>query len=162
MEGLIGRSRKPEEVGINEIFTLKRGEKLLIGSDPTQVRSLSINEKHLKIKDVPDGLLSPCELEISLNNDGNPRIIRIPSRERHTIYVWGQDKTQGNRWYKSSLVTTLPNSIYDRFDGGSVTVDIQLDSPDKKTVLRLNDAGRSNDSRSFRVELNPEKLDLSE
>lgn len=161
MEDLFGRTKSPEEVGINEIFTLKRGEKLLIGSDPTTVRSLSINEKHLKIKDVPYRLLSPCELEISLNNDGNPRIRRIPSRERHTIYVWGQDKTQGGMWSKSSLVSSLPDSIYDRIDGGSVIVDIYSEALGKKTVLRLNDAGRGQDSKSFRVELNPEKLDLS-
>lgn len=157
----ISKFPKTEIVDINGIFTVKKGERVLIGSDPDKQQSPSGNERHIQIKSLPGVTLSPREIEISLNNNGDPQIKRLSSRERHPIFVWGQDKDRGRTWHKNSLVSTLPDSVYDRIKGGSVTVDIQLGTQDEKMVLRLNGVGGSLNTRMFKVELNPRKLDLS-
>lgn len=161
MEDINGPSDS-EKVGLNEIFTVKKGEIVIVGSDPEEQRPPRGNEKYIQIKSFSGVMLSPREIEITLNNDGDPQIKRLSSRERHPIFIWGQDKKHGRAWYNSHLVETLQNSFYERIKGGAVVIDIQIDTPEGKSVVRLNDAGRKDqEERSFRVELNPEKLDLS-
>ncbi|MCH7640612.1 hypothetical protein IID22_00215 [Patescibacteria group bacterium] len=163
MEGILARFRKPEEIGDNEFFEVHKGESVFIGSNPASIHTPSRKEKNVKIKGIPTGSLADCTVEISINNQGNPRIKRFPSREiRHEITIWGRDITrEGNRG-KYYLSTTLPDSVYKRIDGGSIVVDIRLEATGEKSILRLTEAERIDGvAKSFRVELDPKKLDLS-
>ncbi|MFZ5933110.1 MAG: hypothetical protein ACOYT7_03510 [Patescibacteria group bacterium] len=100
-------------------------------------------------------------LELSLNEQGNLRIKRLGGLNQVT--VWGQDKQQEFSWVNLPLLQELPEKLYARIDGGGVIIDIAVPTPkDLGRLLRLNDAGRTPDSRLFRVEVNPPIRDLRE
>jgi len=98
-------------------------------------------------------------LELSLNKQGNLRVIRLEGANR--VRVWGQDERQNFAWVNWQLVQQLPEKVYERIDGRSVIIDIDVPSDkEPNKLLRLNDAKSTKDSRIFRVEVNPPIRDL--
>lgn len=133
-----------------ETFKIENGETVLIGSAK---RTLSGGkEASIVIKGIPEGSLAPTALAIGVNKDGNVRVRRLS--RKNEVSVWGENKQRGHEWALWHLVETLPDKVYSLIDSGSVVVDIKLNDP-LRQMLRLNDAERATDSRTFRVELNP-------
>jgi len=100
-------------------------------------------------------------LELSLNEQGNPRIRRLEGA--NFVSVWGL-MAQGQTfvWEKWKLVETLPDKVYERIDGRPVVIDIQVPRKKEPTrLLRLNHAAQSPDSRLYRIEINPLDRDLT-
>ena len=127
-----------EETVSPELFEVKKGKRVVFGDRE------GLPEKFL---------------ELSLNKQGNLRVIRLEGANR--VRVWGQDNGQNFTWVNWQLVQELPEKVYERIDGRSVIIDIDVPSDkEPNKLLRLNDAKSTKDSRIFRVEVNPPIRDL--
>ena len=100
-------------------------------------------------------------LELTLNEQGNLRVKRLGGINQ--VDVWGLDKKRGSKWEKFHLVQELADKQYEKIDGRSVIIDIAVPTRNEQSrLLRLNEEGRSDNSRLYRAHVNPEDRDLTQ
>jgi hypothetical protein len=99
-------------------------------------------------------------LEISLDENGNPRVKRLEGLNR--VVVWGRDR-QTFDWIDFKLKWDIPDKHYERISGGPIIIDIFAPTESDSTrLIRLNDAGGiMGDIKTFEIQVNPRRRDLT-
>ncbi|OGY18186.1 MAG: hypothetical protein A2900_05175 [Candidatus Chisholmbacteria bacterium RIFCSPLOWO2_01_FULL_50_28] len=174
MEGLIEGilSGKENRVGLGGLFSVSSGERVFVGSDPGSVRQPGKGERSIVVKGLPERTLSRLAVELSLNPEGNLRVVRGSGSRKgkrylpqNSVDIWGRDRERGI-WEKQPLGVLLAEQIWAKFDGEPVVVDINVPFPGGgKGIVRLNSASTSRGEHArweFRVEtVEPRNADLN-